>query len=161
MVPHSCSWPSEPTSTIRPPSLASTRSAFTVRPRITEVANLSLGHQLPMSMNTVNAFFWLQRTSMVFTSGSSMAFSYLGLVLHASRDLGAVRIQDVGPEPLQVPPQPVQTVAPHRVHTAVAARLDAHQARPLQHLQVLRHGGPACPPALPPLSHRPRLRPPR
>src|SRR2546430_12207896 len=160
MVPHSCSWPSEPTSTIRPPSLASTRSAFTVWPRITEVANLSVGHQLPMSTNTVNAFSWLQGPSMVFTRGSSIS-SLLGLVLHASRDLGAVRVQDVGPEPLQVPPQLVQTVAPHRVHTAVAARLDAHQARPLQHLQVLRHGGPACPPALPPLSHRPRLRPPR
>src|SRR5256884_7719807 len=79
---------------------------------------------------------------MVFTRGSIMSF-LLGLLLHASRDLGAVRVEDVGPEPLQVPPQLVQTVAPHRVHAAVAARLDAHEVRLLEHLQVLRHGGAA------------------
>ena len=31
------------------------------------------GHQLPMSMYTVNAFFWLRGTSMVFTRGSSIS----------------------------------------------------------------------------------------
>src|SRR2546429_7132024 len=90
---------------------------------------------------------------MVFTRGSIMSF-LLGLLLHASRDLGAVRVEDVGPEPLQVPPQLVQTVAPHRVHAAVAARLDAHEVRLLEHLQVLRHGGPAHWLAFPQLTHR-------
>jgi hypothetical protein len=61
----------------------STLSAFTVWPRITEVANLPLGHQLPMSMNTVNAFSWLHGTSMVFTRGSIM------VALGSSSALGA------------------------------------------------------------------------
>src|SRR3989441_9022866 len=75
--------------------------------------------------------------------GARACHSPLGLVLHPSRDLGAVRVQAVAPESLEISPQLIQTVAPHRIHPAIAARLDAHQPRPLEHLQVLRHGGPA------------------
>jgi len=61
-------------------------------------------------------------------------------MLHASRDLSTVRIQDVGPEGLQVPPELIQAVAPHRVQTAVAARLDAHQPRLFEYLRPAHRG---------------------
>ena len=52
-------------------------------------------------------------------------------------------IEDVGPEGVEVAAQRLQPIAPHRVDAAIAARLDADQARPLEHPEVLGDGRPA------------------
>src|SRR5258707_7741435 len=64
-------------------------------------------------------------------------------LFHASRDFGAVSRQGIRPETLQIPPQIIQAITLDRIQATIALRLDADQARGLEHLQVLRHGRPA------------------
>src|SRR5207247_10706833 len=57
-------------------------------------------------------------------------------LFHASRDFGAVSRQGIRPEALQIPPQIIQPIALDRIQATIALRLDADQARGLEHLQV-------------------------
>src|SRR5256714_11694167 len=73
IVPHRCSVPSWPISTILPPCFGSIRNDLAGLPLSIDTERLSSGHQLPISFtNTRNAFSWLQGTSIVLTIGSSM-----------------------------------------------------------------------------------------
>src|SRR5690242_5019037 len=77
MVPHRYSVPLGPISTILPPCFASTRIAWAGVPPYADTVNLPSGHQLSISFrNTVNAFSWLQGTSMVLTIGASITLSF-------------------------------------------------------------------------------------
>src|SRR5258706_8919176 len=77
IVPHRCSVPSWPISTILPPCFGSTRNDLAgFLPIFIDIERLSKGHQLPISFtNTLNAFCWLQGTSIVFMIGSSIISS--------------------------------------------------------------------------------------
>lgn len=58
-------------------------------------------------------------------------------------DFGAVGIQSVGPKLLQIVLEFAQTLSPNVIVVAVSGRADADEICRLQHLQMLRHGGPA------------------
>src|SRR6266702_4454447 len=91
IVPHRCSVPSCPISTILPPCFGSIRNDLAGLPLIIDTERLCSGHQLPISFtNTWNAVAWVQGTSIVLTMGSSIMLSCrLGLrALFAARTLG-------------------------------------------------------------------------
>src|ERR1700687_2120627 len=143
IVPHR-SWVSSwVVSTICPPCFASMRNDLAGLPVLfRDMKRLSRG---PQARHVV----YKHAERLLLPAGNFDCFDnriehhVLLFVLEMSRDFLAISPQDIRPVSVEVLAQSFQSIALDEIHATGASWLDADKSGCLQHLQVLRHSGPA------------------